>query len=401
MADDKIEELGRAWEQFKQTNDLRLKEIEKRGVNDPLHLEHLSKLSGFMDETKTALDAIKVENDAVKAALARTAKAGEGDKNGETAEVKAFNEGFNAFLRKGIDTNLSELGMKAMAVNIEADGGFTVAPQLSSRIIETINEKSPLRALAAVESISTDALELLDYRGVINSGWVSETGTRNVTAAKQFGKKNIPTHEIYAEPAATQKLLDDSAINIEQRLSNDAAEAFAIQEAAAFVAGDGIGKPRGFLTYASGTGWGQIERVNSGSSGAVTADGILKLIYALKEGYTSGASFLMRRASMLQVRLLKETGTGAYLWQTSFQAGQPDSLLGYPVNAAVDMPAVGVDALAIAFGNWKQAYQIVDRKGITLLRDPYTQKGFVLFYFTKRVGGDVVNFEALKLQSLT
>lgn len=397
-----VDKLGAAWEAFKSANDERLKEIEKRNVNDPLQLEKLNKIGDFMDSTKTALDGLTAKSTDLEKALARGVKAGP-DNGGEeiTPEKKAYYDAFKNYLIQGGDeAHLKDLHKKALSVASDPDGGYLVTPVMSSTIIKTINEYSPIRALAAVETISSDTLELLEDRGTFTSGWTTEQGTRSDTANSQFGKKSIPTHEMYAQPNATQKMLDDAAMNVEQWIASKAAESFAIREATAFVSGDGAGKPRGFLTFAAGTSWGQIEQVNSGSSGAVTADGLINLVYSLKEAYTRGASFLMKRATTAAVRLLKESTTNAYIWQPGLQAGQPASLLGYPTYEAVDMPTIAANSLSIAFANWKQAYQIVDRKGITLLRDPYTGKPFVKFYFTKRVGGDVTNFEAIKLQKL-
>jgi len=171
------------------------------------------------------------------------------------------------------------------------------------------------------------------------------------------------------------------------------------KENTAFVSGDGVGKPRGILTYTAGTSWGEIEQVASGSAGAVTADKIIELYYALKEDYATNASFLMNRATVEDVRQLKDT-TNQYLWNPGLAVGVPDTLMGVPVYQAADMPVPAADSLSIAVGDFKAAYQIVDRAGIRVLRDPFTDKPFVKFYSTKRVGGDVVNFEAVKLMKL-
>lgn len=399
----KVEALGTAWEQFKSVNDARLKEIEKRGNADPLVTEQLNKINAFMDTSEKALEKVNQEIKEVAAAAARSYKGHDDRKDDpETPEMREYVKNMQAYLVKGDKAcgNLGALQEKALQVNYDPDGGYLVTPTMSSTIITTINELSPVRAVASVETISSDALELLEDRGVFTSGWVGETAARPATANTQFGKKNIPAHELYAMPIATQKMLEDASMNIEQWIARKAAESFNINEATAFVSGNGVGKPRGFLTYAAGTSWGQIEQVNSGTSGTVTADGIVNLVYSLKEGYTRGASFMMKRATIGAVRLLKESTTNAYIWQPGLQLGQPSSLLSYPVWEAVDMPAIAANSLSIAFANWKQAYQIVDRKGITLIRDPLTNKPYVQFYFTKRVGGDVTNFEAIKLQKL-
>jgi len=216
----------------------------------------------------------------------------------------------------------------------------------------------------------------------------------------QINKNNIATHEMHATPKATQKLIDDASIDVEAWVAERVAEKFANLEASAFINGDGSGKPKGILTYAAGTAFGQIEQIDSGADGAVTADGLIQLYYALKEDYAKNAAFLMRRSVLQSVRLLKEATTNQYLWQPGLAAGQPDTLLGVPVKTAADMPAAAADSLSVAVGDFKRGYLIVDRTGIRILRDPFTDKPYVKFYTTRRVGGEVVNSEAIKLLKL-
>ena len=389
----KVEALGSAWEQFKQKNDERLKEVEKKGAADPLLTGQLEKISGELDGTKAAMDKQAAEIESLKTALSRADRTGgEGEK--DSADALAYKAAFVQFVRKG---EQAVLDTKALSVGSDPDGGYTVTPFMSNTIVKAVQEFSPIRSLAAVQTISTDALEFLDDPNVLTSGWTSETGTRSDTDTPQIGKRNIPVHELYAQPKATQKLLDDSFVNIEQWLSDKISEAFAIKESTAFVSGNGVGQPRGFLTYTAGTSWGQIQQVVSGSATAVAADGLLSLMYSLKEAYAGGAAFVANRATVASIRKLKESTTNAYIWQPGLQAGQPDMLLGKPIVQATDMPVEAANALVVAYANWKQAYQIVDRIGIRILRDPYTEKPFIKFYATKRVGGDVANYEAIKL----
>jgi HK97 family phage major capsid protein len=186
-------------------------------------------------------------------------------------------------------------------------------------------------------------------------------------------------------------------MNVEAWIAEKVSDKFARTEATSFISGNGVGKPRGILTYASGTSFNQVEQVVSGSAALLLPDGLISLVYALKAPYKVGAQFLMKRATVSAIRKFKDT-TNQYLWQPSVQAGQPDSLLGFPIMEADDMEAVAANALAVAFGNFKAAYQIVDRIGIRTLRDPYSSKPYVEFYTTKRVGGGVKNFEAFKIQ---
>ncbi len=207
----------------------------------------------------------------------------------------------------------------------------------------------------------------------------------------------IPVHELYANPLASQKLLDDGNINVEAWIASKVSEKFARAEATAFVQGNGVGQPRGFMTYAAGTSFGTIEQVITGDADQLTADGLITLLYSLKAPYRANASFLMKRLSVAAVRKFKDAGTGTYLWQPSLQMGQPDLLLGRPLYDAEDIAAEGANALAAVCGDFKSGYQIVDRFGIRVLRDPYSNKPYVAFYTTKRVGGDVKNFEAIKI----
>jgi HK97 family phage major capsid protein len=349
----------------------------------------------LLNETITKLnkelDAQKSHIEKLNAAVNRPAEGKEGQEKASDEYSKAF----VSYLRKGIEPEL-----KALSVNSDPDGGYLVSPTVSQRIITIVYESSPVRQLATVETISTDSLDLLEDRDQMASGWTLEVAPRGETNTAQLGKKTIPVHELFAQPKATQKVIDDAAINIEQWIAGKVAERFARDEATAFVAGDGQARPRGFLTYAAGTSWGQIQQVASGTNGTFDGDDILALFYALKEPYMSRATWMMNRAVVGAARTLKETTTGQYLWQPGLAAGQPDTLVGRPVVMANDMPVAATDSLSIAVGDFQSAYTIVDRLGIRTLRDPFTEKPFVKFYTTKRVGGDVTNFEAIKLMKL-
>ena len=386
-----IEAQGRAWEEFKSTNDQRLKEIESKGKADPLTEEKMGKIN----EAMSALQAKQAE---LETAIAREFKGGElPEQKGTTAEVKEYKQAFSAYLRKGQDSNLEELQRKALSVNSDPNGGYLVTPQMSSVILSTIKESSPMRALASVQTIGTDSLDYMVDDGDFSSSWTGETSTRNDTDNSTLGKKTIETHELFAQPKATQRLIDDSAINIEQWIAEKVADKFARVEATAFITGNGTNKPKGILAYANGTGLDKIEQINAGDASLITSDGLIKLFYALKDEYARNATFLMNRLTVQAVRLLKETTTGNYLWMPGLAAGAPDTILGRPVQQAADMPTVASNALAVAFGDFRRGYTIVDRDGIRTLRDPFTSKPFVKFYTTKRVGGEVVNGEAIKL----
>lgn len=391
---DRVSALGNAWEQFKQINDARLREIERKGSADTLYNEHLNNISSALDNYKRRLDHIETACD--RPVLGDT-EVEFGSKNrGKSDYEKAFCN----YLRKGMDAGLETLQTKALSVGSDSDGGYLVTPTMSSKIVKAIFETSPMRQLASIETISTDALELIDDHDQAAAGWTAETGSISETTTPIIAKRNIPTHELYAQPKATQKLVDDSAIDIESWLADKIADIFSRKENTAFISGNGVGQPRGILTYTSGTSWGKIEQVNSGTSGQVTADALVTLFYSLKDAYSKRASYLMNRTVVQAVRLLKQTSTNQYLWQPGLASGAPDTLMGVPVYMAADMPVAAANSLSVAVGDFQSAYQIVDRRGIRILRDPFTEKPFVKFYATKRVGGDVINFDAIKIMKL-
>jgi len=310
-------------------------------------------------------------------------------------EFKAYQDLFPTYLRKD-NKGFDHEQVKTMSVGNDPNGGFLVTPAISSRMLTKIYESSPIRELAYIETISSDKLELPIDEGEADAGWVGETQARAETGTPEVGSQTIEVFEMYAKPKATQKLLEDASINVEGWLGTKIGQKFGRMEASAFVLGNGMRKPRGFLTYPAGTNRRQIEQILSGNATGVTFDGLIKLVTALKEYYAGGAVFLMRRASIGSVLLLKD-GNGQYIWRPNVEAGKPSLLLGYSVREAADMPAVGAGALPIAFGNFNAGYTIADRLGVTTLVDPYSAKPFVEFYTRKRVGGDVTTFEAIKL----
>ena len=387
---ERVHALGNAWEQFKHINDTRLGELERKGYADPLYLDHLKKISDSLDQHKRRMDQIETVSN-------RPAR----DMNGyAAADESEYKSAFRNYLRKGMDAGLEHIQLKALSVGTDADNDYLVPPQMADTIATIVRESSPLRTLASVETISSDSLDLIEDTGDMSAAWVDETDERTDTDTAQIGKNNIGTYEMYAQPKATQKLIDDASIDIEQWVAQKVADKFARLEATSFVSGNGTSQPKGILSYAAGTGWGQVQQISSGSDGAVTADSLVQLYYALKDEYSKRATFLMHRTTVQAVRLLKEETTDQYLWQPGLAAGTPDTLLGVPVALAADMPVAATNSLSVAIADFKRAYLIVDRAGIRILRDPFTAKPFVKFYTTKRVGGEVVNSEAIKLLKL-
>ena len=415
-----IEALNRGFDEFKKTNDERLAQIEKKGSADPVTEEKLAKIEADLEKAQKIADeavlAAKRQNRTVTDAKGNTvdldAKALEwaglnARRRGTRVDAYTANDldgyksAFDTFLRKG-DELMGVDERKALSVGTDPDGGYVVHPDMSGRIVQKVLETSPMRAYAAIQVIGTDALEGVFDLNEASSGWVGETDSRAETNTPQIGKWRIPVHEIYAKPKATQKLLDDASINMEAWLAGKVADKFARTEAAAFVNGSGVNQPRGFLTYPDGTTLpGTIERVKTGASGAFAAapnggDVLVNALYSLKAAYRANATWFMNRATFKLVRKLKDSD-GAYLWQPGITLGQPASILGYAAASFEDMPDPASGSLSIAVGDMREAYQIVDRIGIRTLRDPYSAKPYVEFYTTKRVGGDVLNFEAIKL----
>lgn len=366
----------------------RLDDIERK-IN---HLRLTGGNDGGSDEMKSARDFQRT-----MMSLRGELKAGTvlSDDKINMDEFKAYCDLYPSYLRKD-NKGFDHEQVKTMSVGNDPNGGFLVTPTISSRMLTKIYESSPIRELAYIETISSDKLELPIDDGEADAGWVGETQARPETGTPEVGSQTIEVFEMYAKPKATQKLLEDASINIEGWLGNKIGQKFGRMEATAFVSGNGMRKPRGFLTYPAGTNRRQIEQVISGHATAITFDGLIKLTIALKEYYSGGAVFLMRRASIGSVMLLKD-GNGQYIWRPNVEAGKPSLLLGYSVREAADMPAVNAGALPIAFGNFNAGYTIVDRLGVTTLVDPYSAKPFVEFYTRKRVGGDVTTFEAIKL----
>ncbi|HYD17045.1 MAG TPA: phage major capsid protein [Patescibacteria group bacterium] len=419
-----VYDLGRAFEQFKDANDQRIREMERRGSADPLTEMKVNRLNAEISRASDAADAAKKRVDLLETALSRapSAKGSDDWKEAEAFMVerkhaldqgfgvdayRQYRSAFRSYIRKNnAGSGVDEI--KALAAGSDPDGGFAVTPDMSGRIATLVRETSPMRQVANVITIGTDALEGVNDLNEATSGWVGETESRGETAAPKIGEYRIPVHEQYAEPRATQKLLDDAMFNVEEWLAGKIAERLARMENDAFVNGNGVRKPRGFLTYAAGTPgastFNVIEQIASGASGNFAAsdpgDALISLVYALKSAYREKAVFMMKRSTLAAVRKLKDSD-GNYLWQPDFQLKQGGALLGFDVVEAEDMPAISAGSLSIAFGDFNAGYQIVDRQGVRILRDNFTAKPYVKFYTTKRVGGDVVNFEAIKLMKFS
>lgn len=428
-----IDALGQGFEAFKAAHAAELAEIKKHGKADPLTEQKLEKISKALDDLQANKDAAEkkfVERvDALEKKLNRPGLGN--DPQEEMKALSAFNlqlkmeavvagrpipgdidvagmvgykSALGTYLRKGRD-GLSTDEFKALSVAGDPQGGYLVMPDTNGRIVTRLRDYSPMRQLAFVQSIGTDALEGLTDRDEADAGWVGEKAARPATDTPEVGKWRIAAEEMYANPQATQKLLDDSSVDLEAWLSGKVADKLGRVEGDAFTAGNGVVKPRGFTTYTTAaTGddsrsWGQFEHVATGVNGAFAgsnpADHLLDLIGKFNAGYLQNAVWMGRREVKTAIRKFKGSDNN-YLWQPGLQAGQPQRLLEYPWYDNQYMPALSSNGLSLALGDFQQGYTIVDRMGTRVLVDPYSNKPYVGFYSTRRVGGAASNFDAIK-----
>jgi HK97 family phage major capsid protein len=321
-------------------------------------------------------------------------------------EEAPHQKAFAAYLRSGDDDALRglEVEAKGLTTAVAADGGYLVDPQTSDTISTVLKSSASLRTIANVVNVEATAFEVLVDHTEMGSGWASESGSTVETDTPQFERISIPLHELSALPKASQRLLDDAAFDVDSWLATRIADKFATAEAAAFISGDGIDKPKGFLTHTSiddaTWAWGSLGYVATGADGefaaGAAAESIVDLVYALGARYRANAAFTMNSKTAGAVRKMKDAD-GRFLWSDGLAAGEPARLMGYPVLIAEDMPDIASDATAIAFGDFNKGYTIAERPDMRILRDPFSAKPHVLFYATKRVGGDVSDFAAIKL----
>ncbi|HEY8565718.1 MAG TPA: phage major capsid protein [Beijerinckiaceae bacterium] len=395
------DDLARAFEAYRETNDQRLAEIEARRA-DALTEEKLTRIDAHLDEQKRRIDRLAL--DARRPALAGADIRGDTDPG-----TQAHKSAFDAYLRTGEAGGLKglegkALSLKALSAGAGPDGGYLVPSQVEQEVLRRLSHASPIRAIAAVRTVSGGLYKRAYATAGTAAGWVGETGNRVQSAGPTLAELAFPAMELYTMPAATQTLLDDAIVDLDRFIADEVETAFAEQEGAAFVNGDGINKPKGFLaaeTVAeSGWSWGRLGFIGTGASGGFAADDpsdtLIELIHALKAGYRQNASFVMNRKVQSLIRRFK-TADGQYLWLPPASAGAPATLMGFPLIEAEDMPDPAAGSLSVAFGDFHRGYLVVDRAGIRVLRDPFSAKPYVLFYTTKRVGGGVQDFGAIKL----
>lgn len=382
-----MHELLCAFESFKDANDRRLSEIEAKSAADPLLTEKVERIDQTLTRQKQALDRLSVE-------ASRPALSGN-----RPSEAKSA---FARYIKTGDASALIEA--KSLSTGVGGDGGYVAPPETEAMIDRLLKDASPIRAIASIKQTTSHTWRKPVSLGGTSAGWAAETGARAETNTSTLDLLEFPTGELYAMPAATPAILDDALVDIDQWLAEEVRDVFAEQEGAAFVSGNGTNKPKGFLSYVNvaegGQAWGQLGYVATGVAGDFAAsnpsDVLIDLIYTPKTGYRQNGRFVMNRQTVSRVRKFKDAD-GNYIWQPGLSAGQPATLMGYPVTEAEDMPDIGTDQFAIAFGDFERGYTIVDRQGVQVLRDPYSAKPYVLFYTTKRVGGGVSDFHAIKL----
>ena len=369
------------FEAYKRSNDERLREIETRGQVDPLADERLARID-------RRLEALSL----------KAARPELGENDIQTEALTERGKAWQRYIRVGDESGLGRFDTKSLSEGTPDQGGYVAPPELDLLIEARLNQASPMRQIATVRQTSSGTFSKPVGLGV-GAQWAAETAARPETVTNGLSLLQFPAGELYAMPAATQVLLEDAFSDVDQWLADEVESAFAAQESAAFITGDGVSKPKGLLSNTivddAGHAWGDIGSVAGDFTATDPVDQLIDLIYAPSSQFRTNGRFVMNRRTLSAVRKLKD-GDGAHIWQPG-QGGDASTVLGYPVTEIEDMPDIGAGTAAIAFGDFRRGYLIVDRQGARVLRDPYSAKPFVLFYTTKRVGGGVQNFDAIKV----
>lgn len=377
-------ELNTAFAAFKEKND----ESLGAKVDDIVLTEHVDRINAAISDIQA-----KMEDQANKIAATKIG-AGAGSELADAEYSQAF---ASHFTKGAVEANLNK--------GADDQGGYLAPVEWDRTITDKLVIVSPMRSLCRLQTIGTAGYSKLFNKKGTDAGWVGEDDARPETGTATFGSLTYKAGELYANPAATQQMLDDSEVDLEAWLATEVEEKFAQMEGQAFISGNGTDKPTGLLNYVTGGAnaathpLGAISTINSGAAADITSDGIIDLIYDLPAAYQQNASFIMNRRTVQKVRKRKD-GQGNYLWQPTYAAGEPATLAGYRLTEIEDMPDVAANAVPIMFGDFQRGYIIIDRTGTRVMRDPYTSKPYVLFYTTKRVGGGLLNpqvFRAMKV----
>ncbi|PLW76810.1 phage major capsid protein [Cohaesibacter celericrescens] len=402
-----IEGIGTSFEEYKKTNDQRMQEIEKRGSADVVTEQKLAKIDADLGDMSKLKEVIEAQKSAIEdlAKKANRPRGGNGLDNLNADQIE-HQKAFEDYIKKGAEGNLGALQTKALSASVDAEGGYAVPEHLDQDIIKRLKDVSPVRSVCRNIMVSVGNYKKPAGSGAAASGWVGEKDVRPKTDSPGLNIFEPSFGEMYAMPAATRIILDDAFFNVEAWLAEEVESTFAEKEGVAFVSGDGVNKPKGFLTHTTDANkdgsrtYGNIQHVLSGAAGGFAAndatDALINLFYALKAGYRQNAKWMMNSQTVSEVRKLKDSN-GNYIWQPGLSIGEATSLLERPVVSAEEMPQIAADSLSIALADWERAYTVIDRMGTQVLRDPFSEKGFILFYTTKRVGGGMENDDAIKL----
>lgn len=392
---DLLVKQGTAWEEFKAANDARLKSIEEKDYAP-------ADITAKVDTINADLTRLSKEIGDVMKKMQRPGASGG---SALTADQSEHKEAVSRFLRKGDDNGLHDLERKALQIGSDPDGGYLVDAEMDEEIDRIASTISMMRAVANVRTIGSSSYKKIVKTSGLSGGWIGETEDSAESTEPQYAMIEIFPHRVYAEPWVTNDMLEDSVYDLEADLSDEAGITFGETEGASFITGTGVKQPRGILTYTTvanaSYAWGSVGYVASGADGGFAAsnpgDNFIALQHALKQQYRPGASFIMADATLSTVRQFKDASGAYYLWNPDPTAGFGGRLLGSPVTIDDNMPVVASNSLSVGFGNWKRAYTIVDRRGIAVIRDIFTKKGTTKFHFSRRTGGGVRNFEAIKL----
>lgn len=373
-----VADLMTTFEAYKEANDERLAELEAKGASDILLDEKLAKIDRRIDTLSL-----------------KSVRSGEAPPDPIASD---HNQAWGRYMRSGDEVGLSHLDVKALSAGTADQGGHVAPPELDRLIEARLRRSSPMRQIATVVQTNAGVFRKPVSLGV-NASWAAETQTRSETSANGLTLLEFPAGELYAMPAATQTLLEDSYADIDAWLADEVEAAFSAQESRAFIRGDGASKPKGFLDHPlvpeSSHAWGRIGKIDGDFDAEDAADQLIDLIYTPQSQFRANGRFVMNRKTTATVRKLKDSD-GRYIWAPG-AAGEASTIFGYPVTEIEDMPDIGDGQPAIAFGDFRRGYLIADRQGARVLRDPFSAKPYILFYTTKRVGGGVQNFDAIKV----
>ena len=389
-----VQEIGSTFEEFKKVNDERLEKLEKGEAIGDLEskLSRIEDSISGMEDVKNSLEKQEAKTEAINTAVEKMETVLKRPVSGmDTKQIDEYTSAFGTYLRKGA-TGLSPDEVKALTVSNDSTGGYLAPPEYVRELLKTVTEISPIRSIARVRATGQRSIQVPKKTATFSAQWVGEVGTRSETDGYRVGLEEIPAHEQYALVDISEQDLEDTVFDMEAELQSEFAEQFAKAEGNAFVVGDAINKPEGFMS-ASG-----LTEVVSGSASAITADSLISLVHSIKSDYGRNGVFVFNRSTLAEIRKLKDTA-GQYVFQAgmNLQGGATSTVLGYNYVEATDMPSVAGNAFPIAFGDFRRGYMIVDRVNLSVLKDNFTQAttGNVRYIARRRVGGQVVQAEAL------